>query len=272
MIRFKIILLNFAFFLIFFPTVICAQKNEIGIFIGSSGYKGDIGNQKIGYIFKNQSFSTGVVYKNNINEYLSLRSSFKYGKLSANDSESENVSIQERNLNFKSFIYDLNIGFEFNFFKFKFSSRRKISTPYLYGGISIFKFNPMGQNFNGEWLYLQTISTEGQSINQQYKLVSWSLPFGFGYKTQLKNKLSMGIEWIWHKTYTDYLDDVSSYYPEAELLSPEAYEINYQNNQIITPGKSRGNPNNNDWFNFFGITFTYKIKNRSIKCPKELLY
>ena len=31
-----------------------AQKNELGVFVGSSGYYGDIGKNQIGAIFSNQ--------------------------------------------------------------------------------------------------------------------------------------------------------------------------------------------------------------------------
>ena len=56
------------------------------------------------------------------------------------------------------------------------------------------------------------------------------------------------------KTFTDYLDDVSTtYYPGSATdpysdptLSHDAYE-------------QRGDSSNKDWFNFTGITLTYKI-------------
>ena len=37
-----------------------AQKNEFGIFMGSSGYHGDIGNEQIGAVLFRQSPSIGL--------------------------------------------------------------------------------------------------------------------------------------------------------------------------------------------------------------------
>ena len=77
--------------------------------------------------------------------------------------------------------------------------------------------------------------------------------------------------WIWRTTATDYIDDVSGYYVNTDFLSEEAAEMANPGTTNSIFGKRRGNPNNNDWYNFAGITISYKIKNRPVKCPKELL-
>ena len=64
---------------------------------------------------------------------------------------------------------------------------------------------------------------------------------------------------------------MSGYYVNSSLLSDEAAEMANQSTDDAIIGKTRGNPNNNDWYNFTGITISYKIKNRPVKCPKELL-
>ena len=37
-----------------------AQKNELGVFVGSSGYYGDIGENQLGAIFSNQLPAIGL--------------------------------------------------------------------------------------------------------------------------------------------------------------------------------------------------------------------
>jgi hypothetical protein len=252
-----------------------AQKNEFGIFMGSSGYHGDIGNEQIGAVLFRQSPAVGLLHKVNFHDFLSFRSSLQVGTLKANDAKSNNLNTQQRNLSFRSRIIDVNMGFEFNFYKFMIRKRRTVYSPYVFAGISFFAFNPQALNGNGQWIDLQPLGTEGQGLASvgidKYSLVNWSIPFGLGYKANIGKKIAIGIEWVWRASQTDYLDDVSAYYVDESYLSSLAAEMANPGNNSITPGKSRGNPNMNDWYNFAGITFSYKIKNRPNKCPKALL-
>jgi hypothetical protein len=69
-----------------------------------------------------------------------------------------------------------------------------------------------------------------------------------------------------HKTFTDYLDDVSqTYYLNSHSNDPASYlsdpTLNHQ------PGMERGDPNNQDWYSFSGLTLTYKFNiHGSRKC------
>ena len=252
-----------------------AQKNEVGIFFGSSGYHGDIGRDYIGGVLSEQSAAMGFIYKINFHKYLSFRSSIHFGSVKADDASAKNIEIQNRNLSFQSKIIDASLGFEFNFYKFTARPRRKTSTPYLHAGISYFKFNPQAKNATDILVDLQSLGTEGQGSNasniEKYNLSSWALPFGFGYKTNFGEKLSLGIEWIWRSAQTDYLDDVSGYYADENYLTSESAEMANPGLGETIVGKTRGNPNNKDWYHFTGITLSYKIRNKAVKCPKELL-
>ena len=252
-----------------------AQKNELGLFIGSSGYYGDIGKNQLGAIFSNQSPAIGISHKINFHDYLSFRSSILYGTLKADDALADDLNTQSRNLSFRSEIIDINLGFEFNFKRFKIHKRKTIYSPYIFAGLSFFTFNPQAQNNLNQLVDLQNLGTEGQETdvnpNKKYKLNSFAIPFGIGYKANLNEKIAFSIEWVWRTTATDYIDDVSGYYVDNTFLSEEAAQIANPGTYDSIIGKRRGNPNNNDWYNFTGITISYKIKNRPVKCPKELL-
>lgn len=256
-------------------TVLLAQKNEFGIFMGSSGYYGDIGNEQLGAVIFRQAPGLGFIHKVNFHDYLSFRTSIQAGSLRADDANSNNPNTQQRNLSFKSNIIDVNMGFEFNFYKFMIRKRKTVYSPYVFAGLSFFSFNPQAQNQNGQWIDLQPLATEGQGLasvgKNKYSLVNWAIPFGLGYKANIGKKLAVGIEWVWRASQSDYLDDVSGYYVDESMLSELSAEMANPSDQTITPGKTRGNPNNNDWYNFTGITVSYKIKNRPKKCPKALL-
>ena len=250
-----------------------AQKNEFGVFIGSSGYFGDVGHEKAESTIFHQSPAFGVVYKLNTHDYLSFRSSIQTGTVKADDNWATNPSIINRNLKFQSTIIDFNLGFEFNFFKFNIRKNKTIYSPYIFAGISGFIFNPKVLGTNIE---LQPLGTEGQGSNapnttEKYSRTALSIPFGLGYKMNISKKMAISIEWTWRAAQTDYLDDVSTQYVDEKYLSQDAIVWANPSQVTIPPGKSRGNQNNNDWYNFTGITFSYKIKNRPKKCPKALL-
>jgi len=250
-----------------------AQKNEYGFFVGSSGYYGDVGYEKAEQVLLHQSPAIGFMYKRNAHDYLSIRTSIQAGKIKASDEWAKNPNTIARNLSFESAILDLNLGFEFNFFKFSSRKRKTTYSPYLFAGISGILFNP---KVMGTQIELQPLGTEGQgtqlpNTGKKYSRMALAIPFGFGYKMNVSKKWSLAFEWTWRSAQTDYLDDVSTVYIDPNLLSSEAAAWSNPSEIEITNGKSRGNTNNNDWYNFTGITFSYKIRNKAHKCPKALL-
>ena len=68
---------------------------------------------------------------------------------------------------------------------------------------------------------LQPLHTEGQGLPggpKQYKRVSISLPVGVALHVILNKYWSVGMELNYRKTFTDYIDDVSTtYYDKAAL-------------------------------------------------------
>jgi len=81
---------------------------------------------------------------------------------------------------------------------------------------------------------------------------SFVIPFGFGFKYSVSKRIGLGLEWGMRKTFSDQLDGVNS--------------LEYQT------GIDIGDDNNStwDWYNFTGITVTYKINLRSKhKCNLE---
>ena len=78
------------------------------------------------------------------------------------------------------------------------------------------------------------------------------------------------LEYGIRKTFTDYLDDVSTTYPgpnagaapQAQwpyVMSPEAQEMS-DPTRTHELGEERGDPNKNDWYSFAGITLSFKIQ------------
>ena len=78
----------------------------------------------------------------------------------------------------------------------------------------------------------------------------------------------MGAEYGFRKTWTDYLDDVSTTYVGTEVLSASgnnmAVVLGDRTGEVMpgytnAPGVQRGDDSLNDWYAFVGITFTIQM-------------
>ena len=252
-----------------------AQFSEFGLMGGVSFYLGDL-NPDIP--FKQVMPAGGAFYRYNFNERFSVRGAFTMGYLKGNDAKSKVASQLDRNLNFESFIYDFAITGEFNFFKYAPGDMQHPITPFLFGGIAVFKFNPTTTAADGNRYELQPLGTEGQGTTfypdrKKYSLTTASIPFGLGMKANISKTFSVGLEWGMRYTFTDYLDDVSGTYASPDVIQAERGDIAYElaNRSTLTDetleGRQRGNSKTNDWYSFALITFSMNIKAKPAKCP-----
>ena len=105
-----------------------------------------------------------------------------------------------------------------------------------------------------------------------YKTYSFGIPFGLGVKISLARRLGLAVFWEMHKTFTDYLDDVSTtYYMVGSTINKDdPSRLLSDPTRSYDPGMERGNPRNNDWYSFSGITLTYKFNLVSRKRCRDL--
>lgn len=180
---------------------------------------------------------------------------------------------KQRNLDFKSTIYEGYTAVElFPISMFHNNDEEYSPTfkPYGFVGIGVFNFNPKGSltdaNGNKTWYKLHPLSTEGQGFpeypnKKPYKLTQMNIPMGFGLKVRVSERVNISPELLYRKTFTDYIDDVSTTYIDPIYfdmhLSPEnaaiARQISDKTFGIVTPGVNRyepgtmrGNSKNND--------------------------
>ncbi len=94
---------------------------------------------------------------------------------------------------------------------------------YLFGGIGALYFNPKGRLPNGLYTNLRPLHTEGQGLPngpKQYSRLSICIPLGIYYKFIINKQYTLGVELGWYKTFTDYIDDVSTgYYDNASIAA-----------------------------------------------------
>lgn len=232
----------------YLPLSSSAQKTmEVGVFGGGSYYLGDI-NPALH--FNQIQLAYGGVVRYNLNDRWAVKASYYHGKLKGDDTKTN--AIANRELNFTSPVNDISVVAEFSWFQYFTGSKRSYFTPYIFAGISYFTFKP--QNFDG--VDLKPIGTEGQNTGfdgrSPYSLNSFAFPFGFGLKYSLNKRIGLAFEWGMRKTFTDYIDDVSTTYANSPDIIADP-------TQSHTAGMQRGDDKKNDWYNFTGITLTYKF-------------
>ena len=244
------------FFFIFFTiSNSFSQTIDFGVFGGGSYYIGDLNPGKHFLLTKP---AYGIIARYVINDRLALRMNILHGKIEGDDAISK--FDESRQLKFESGITDIGAQIEFNFLKYFTGSRNNFVTPYFFAGLSVVLFNPIADGTK-----LQPLGTEGQNNSfegrKPYSLTSFTIPFGVGVKYSLTNKIGVGFEWGIRKTFTDYLDDVSTtYYLIGSQINPND-PSKYLSDPAMNhdPLVQRGNSKNNDWCVFTGFTITYKI-------------
>jgi hypothetical protein len=254
-----------------FTLICCAafSQGKVGYFVGTGivFYNGDINERttkiiSTGKVFK-PFISLGVNYR--LGKRMETSLQYFYGNVGGADSLATEPDNKVRNLSFKSSINELSLQLEYHLFDVY---RARRLNPYVFAGAGFFHFNPTAE-LNGVTYNLQPLGTEGQYIGtggyeKPYKLTQVCLPVGIGVYFQLHSNWRLKIHFANHFIFTDYLDDVSTVYPDSSLLAatpngPTA--VAFSNRRIkggFPPAKiERGNPSLNDNYSDIGITIIY---------------
>lgn len=249
-------------------------RSEVGIFGGVSYYVGDLNPSKH-FLFSQPGF--GIIYRYNLSPRFALKVNGFYGTLKASDAVSKaNV---RRNLSFRSYVTDISLQVELNFLKYITGHDKYVFSPYIFTGVSLFNFNPKAE-YGGDWYSLQPLGTEGQGttlpgVRPRYSLTNVAIPFGLGIKYSPAKFLCIGFEWGLRKTFTDYIDDVSTVYADPLILAAENTEIAAiladrtipeEGEVINNEGLQRGNSKTKDWYSFAGLFIQFRIKQKNTLC------
>jgi hypothetical protein len=256
---------------------------EIGLGLGPSFFLGDLGGTRgVGKTFvKDVNFPLtklmkGLYINYSPAEVLGFRLAVNLGVLEGYDSAIKTNGVHEyerkkRNLGFKSNLFEVYGALEIYptvFFE-QYDGLFHKFRPYGVIGFGMFKFNPKAQYIapNGDriWVELQPLRLEGQGMaeypgREMYKLWQQEIPLGFGFKYYVKDNMYVGLEILHRKTFTDYIDDVSTTYINPALFSnyltaeqaTYARQLMYRE-QFLNPtvnrpyiNQQRGDPKEND--------------------------
>lgn len=259
----------FALFLFSCSISMNAQYFDVGLSVGASNYSGEFTSNG----FKASGYHTamGIFGRYNYSSRLAFRSMLTLGQLSGSDANSGKAQTLVRNLDFKTHIYELAALAEFNITPFAIRNNQG-SAIYLAAGVAGFHFNPKSL-FNGRWVDLHPLGTEGQYINggKSYSLTQLSIPVGGGVKWALSNRINFNAEVLLRKTFTDHIDDIGGAYPDLEALyaeNPMAAMMSFRSPQYLQKsldnpvGKQRGNNNVKDYYMTVMLSLSFNLTHK----------
>ena len=262
------------------------HRGEYTIGLGISNFLGELGGRdQIGspfvwdLEFSQTKPAASIGYRYYTREKQSLRFNLTYGILAGNDNLTQESARMNRNLNFKTDIFEFQMVYEIHLYKEELghiydlrgvkgqkSSRVGL---YFFGGIGGFYFNPKGK-FNNAYVELRPLHTEGEGLSggpPEYSKYQFCVPLGFGLRRAITKQLSIGLELQYTKTFTDYVDDVGGVYYDNHVLAQTygaqaAYladpSLGLNPGQTNT-GAERGYGNLNDAYLFLKFQLHYKI-------------
>lgn len=243
------------------PISLQAQHTEIGLLAGISNYQGDLAPSNLKTSLGQTHAAFGIFGRYNFGDFVAARLGFNYATISGDDAKYD----RKRNLSFRSSLLEFSLTGEFNILGYQPYALQRVFSPYVFAGVAMTHFNPRTK-YDGEWVELQPLGTEGQGIQgypSKYNLLAFSIPVGIGVKYALNDRWNIGLEVGMRKTFTDYLDDVSTNYVEEDVLlagnGELAATLANRTGGEVAPGSVRGNPDNDDWYVITGITVSYNF-------------
>lgn len=270
---------------------------EIGLNFGPTFFLGDLGGHagKGTHFLKDLNFPLTKLMKGAFiavypNDWLGIRAAAQYTYVEGRDNiistrGEDELWRKQRNLDFKSNVWEVYGAIEI-YPTILLSSDEEYDPgvrPYGFIGGGVFHFDPKGSITDASgrqtWHKLHPLKTEGQGMPQYpekkpYSLTQFNVPMGAGLRFRVSPRVNSSFELLYRKTFTDYMDDVSTSYIDPNdfdnNLNPEdaaiARQIHDKTIGIITPGinryepgTQRGNPNNMDAYFSFLIKLGVKL-------------
>ncbi len=266
---------------------------DVGVSAGFANYLGEIGGgpgQARDWILDMELSQTrwnpGAFVRYRLDYNWAVNVSLEYARLQGADSLTENPNRFARNLHFKNEVIELGATAEYDFFSQPDVGRtgRYLLDfkAFVFAGLSGFYNNPQAR-YDGSWVALQPLNTEG--LETPYSRIQAAIPMGFGFYYTFSRIHRFGMRASWRYTFTDYLDDVSTFYPDPNLLeSDEARALSNRTNEVAShplaaelapffrEGGIRGNADANDSFLTVTFQYSYVIRGQSKRFGRRKNY
>ena len=250
-------------------------------FLGELGGKNDIGTDDFRDLELGETrFAAFLGYKYTLYKKLYLRTDLTWGQVSGNDNLTQEMFRNNRNLSFRSNLFEAAAMLEFEIpirrrpghiydIKGVKGWRNQGVSLFVFGGIGGVYFNPKTY-FQGQWIPLRPLRTEGQGLPggpDEYSRLALAIPVGLALSQRISHQVSIALEASFRWTNTDYIDDVSTVYYdpsdiELYLGGSQGQVASYLSNpalglendglwqRVTAPGQQRGDETDDDAYMF----------------------
>lgn len=253
--RFSLAILLFLPILLEAQSFYTARRERSLILVAGTGTSSYLGELTVpgDYLDAKPNLNVGVQLY--LSRRISVRSELTWFTLSGSD---EAYGVNGRNANRKLSFKSSNI--EFNavgvidlFTHGNRYYRRPGFNIYGFGGIGFTYFNPKA-DYKGQTYVLQPLQTEGVL----YSRITPVIPVGGGVRFRFGPNINVSVEGGLRKTFTDYLDDVSSVYPSS-FISQTSQDLSYRDAEFAAAGGQRGNPTSDDAYWLLNVKVEYYL-------------
>ena len=275
---------------------------SLGMNFGLSDLWGDVGTATVIDHYVNNKywdlphFTGGLFVRYSFHPFIAARLGVSYGTYYATDEwnvqqakkasslQSDYVQRYARRQDIKDNIWEGTLMFEISPLRTNYRSKmahHKLQ-PILLAGIGYFHYTPYSTFTDPETKISQMVPIanlhlEGDGFknmpNAPAAVSQWQIcvPLGAGLKWDVGEHVTIGAEWVWRMTMTDYLDGVSGKYIDpanfkSNLSPTNAYIATYLSNRtwlehvdIAKTGDTRGNSSNNDSYSSISVSVYYRF-------------
>lgn len=227
---------------------------DYGIKIGAANYLGDIGGknlQRRDYFWDmhlgQTRYALGVFGRYKFSKRFAVSANFDHMLIQDADQYTTYIPRRTRNLNFRNRMFEIGGRAELTLWYDNDVGNRGFYNPdyklYAFVGLAAYFSNPQarlvydpadslidaadaadlkpGDFVDNTWYNLREYRTEGAS----YSNFGLAIPMGIGMYFTFNKEWRIGWEICLRKTFSDYLDDVSTYYNKPDPQRPEDYEL-----------------------------------------------
>jgi len=223
---------------------------DYGIKLGAANYLGDIGGKElerrdfvVDMHLRQTRWAVGGYGRYKFSKRFALAANLDYMRIQDADIHTTYVPRRTRNLNFRNDMFELGLRGELTIWYDNDVGNRGFYNPdyklYLFGGVAGYYSNPKarlvydgtnldnpgdlkpGDFVDNTWYALRDLRTEGAT----YSAFGLAIPLGIGMYFTYNKEWRFGWEFSWRTTFSDYLDDVSTYYYQPNPKDPENMDL-----------------------------------------------
>jgi Domain of unknown function (DUF6089) len=226
---------------------------------GTANYFGEMVNPKsVGKVRYNLVLGSEFF----LTQRFTVRAEAIWFRIAGSDASANDDRV-ERNLSFTSNCQELSLGGTFYFLPESKSYYQRLTVNfYAFTGVGLVHFNPKAE-YEGKKYPLKPLMTE----NVDYSRTTMVVPYGLGVRFRASPLLNVLIEGGFRKTFSDYLDDVSSHrYVDPTLLSSDLSRTLADRRRERDPDYPalytvgvRGNPKYNDGYFLMNVKVQYYL-------------